>query len=393
MKLTLTSKESTFKQIKIKSKDSSHIPIHVVYGGAHLFKKNTITKLCDLSLKHFEKFYKSPQMICEIFTNDKWDNITDEKKEFFVKIYSKVYDKLKTNHIEDFRIDFEDGFGVRSDTEEDEWAIKASNELSLCIKENLKSSLIGIRIKSFSETTYKRSLRTLDLFVTNLKRNLKNFELIVTLPKVSSILEVKQILKVLNLLEKKLKLKKDSLKLELMIEGPGSIIAEGNFLVSEILKLKNSRLKAFHFGTYDFTSSLEVNPKKQKMDHFFCDLAKALVKFQLDDSQVYFSDGATNILPIGNVEEIYKAHKLSFKEITHSLDFGIFCGWDLHPHQIPIRYIAHFFYYLENLDEMKKRLASFEENKNKATLTGSIFDDEASVRGLRNYFERVKALT
>jgi hypothetical protein len=43
-------------------------------------------------------------------------------------VYNKIIKKLKTEAVEDFRIDFEDGFGNRPDEEEDVTAITAANE-------------------------------------------------------------------------------------------------------------------------------------------------------------------------------------------------------------------------------------------------------------------------
>jgi hypothetical protein len=45
-------------------------------------------------------------------------------------VYNKIIQKLKTEAVEDFRIDFEDGFGNRPDDEEDATAVQAANELA-----------------------------------------------------------------------------------------------------------------------------------------------------------------------------------------------------------------------------------------------------------------------
>ena len=49
---------------------------------------------------------------------------------FSKQIYDKVIAKLKTEAIEDFRIDFEDGYGNRSNEEEDETAVTAAKEVA-----------------------------------------------------------------------------------------------------------------------------------------------------------------------------------------------------------------------------------------------------------------------
>ena len=51
-----------------------------------------------------------------------WMDETKRKKEpawLSYSVYNKIINKLKTEAVEDFRIDFEDGFGNRPDEEED----------------------------------------------------------------------------------------------------------------------------------------------------------------------------------------------------------------------------------------------------------------------------------
>lgn len=50
-------------------------------------------------------------------------------------VYNKIIQKLKTEAVEDFRIDFEDGFGNRPDEEEDTTAINAASELAMGMNE------------------------------------------------------------------------------------------------------------------------------------------------------------------------------------------------------------------------------------------------------------------
>ena len=67
-------------------------------------------------------------------------------------IYNKIIQKLKTEPVEDFRIDFEDGFGNRPDEEEDATAINAANELAEGMQNKTISPFIGIRIKPLLKT-------------------------------------------------------------------------------------------------------------------------------------------------------------------------------------------------------------------------------------------------
>lgn len=53
------------------------------------------------------------------------------------KIYDRVQEKLKREAVEDFRIDFEDGYGNRPDSEEDHHAEAAAKEVARGMKEQL----------------------------------------------------------------------------------------------------------------------------------------------------------------------------------------------------------------------------------------------------------------
>ena len=59
-------------------------------------------------------------------------------------------DKLKREAVEDFRIDFEDGYGNRPDAEEDGHAVAAALEVAHGLEDGTLPPFIGIRIKTFS---------------------------------------------------------------------------------------------------------------------------------------------------------------------------------------------------------------------------------------------------
>ena len=83
-------------------------------------------------------------------------------------IYTRVSEKLRREPVEDFRIDFEDGYGNRPDEEEDGHAASAAAEVALGMENSTLPPFIGIRIKTFSEELRDRSIRTLDIFVSTL---------------------------------------------------------------------------------------------------------------------------------------------------------------------------------------------------------------------------------
>ena len=100
------------------------------------------------------------------------------------EVFNKVEAKLSREAIEDFRIDFEDGYGNRSNEEEDECAVTAAREVAQGMKDKTLPPFIGIRIKPMSKELHARSLRTLDIFIKTLVKSAKrlpdNFALTLT---------------------------------------------------------------------------------------------------------------------------------------------------------------------------------------------------------------------
>src|SRR5690606_20512733 len=89
------------------------------------------------------------------------------------KIYQRVRAKLASEPVEDFRIDFEDGYGNRPDAEEDRQAAEAAAETAKGLHAGSLPPFLGIRIKPFSEELIRRSLRTLDIYLSTLAAETK----------------------------------------------------------------------------------------------------------------------------------------------------------------------------------------------------------------------------
>ena len=67
-------------------------------------------------------------------------------------VHERVRDKLQREAVEDFRIDYEDGYGVRPDAEEDGHAASGrERESRRAMRENTLSPFIGIRIKPLTD--------------------------------------------------------------------------------------------------------------------------------------------------------------------------------------------------------------------------------------------------
>ena len=407
-------------------------PVHTVYGGAHLFKSDTAARLGKVAERslleyapNFVVFARALDLPKAAELPDVLNYATGLKQRLETQpetvreenpaawlaytIYSRVHEKLKAEPVEDFRIDFEDGYGNRPDAEEDGHAELAAIEVAGGMAAGTLPPFIGIRIKPFNEELRARSFRTLDIFVSTLLEKSggklpDNF--VVTLPKITTPAQVAALADIFDLLEARTGLASGSLQMEMMIETTQSIInAEGRINLPLLLQAARGRCTAAHFGTYDYTASCSITAAHQHMMHPSCDFAKHMMQVSFAGTGIWLSDGATNIMPVGphragegvaltsdqsdqNRAVVHRAWKLHYDHVQHSLVGGFYQGWDLHPAQFPTRYAAVYAFFLESLDAASERLRNFVEKAAKATLVGDVFDDAATGQGLLNYFLR-----
>jgi len=379
-------------------------PVHTVYGGAHLFKSDTAPRLGALALRSFQTYAPDAATFAQILELP--DKLSDT-------IYERVREKLTREPVEDFRIDFEDGYGTRPNAEEDGHAVSSAREVAKGLEADTLPPFLGIRIKTFSEELHARSIRTLDLFLTTLVESAdgrmpENF--VVTLPKIVHPAQVATLADIFDTLEPKLGLPTGSLKMEMMVETTQSIINErGEANLSQLLDAARGRCIAAHFGTYDYTASCSITAAYQDMLHPACDFARHIMQVSFGGTGIWLSDGATNIMPVAphrgeltaeqeaeNRVVVHRAWKLHYRHVRHSLANAFYQGWDLHPAQFPTRYAAVYTFFLEGLEQASERLRNFVAKAAQATLIGDVFDDAATGQGLLNYFLRAincRALT
>ena len=270
-------------------------PVHVVYGGAHLFKADTARKLGEVALRSLREYAPDPAALAGALGVD-W------QPAFAEDLYARVVAKLEREPVEDFRLDFEDGYGNRPDEEEDAHAVASAGEVAAGMAAGTLPPFIGIRIKPFNEDLRARSMRTLDLFVSALVARTggllpENF--VVTIPKVQIAAHVTAAARTCALLEPKLGLATGALRLELMVETPQAIIdAAGVCPLLGFIEAAQGRCASLHFGVYDYTASFGITASYQAMGHPACDFARTVMVAALAGTGVQLSDGATNILPV-----------------------------------------------------------------------------------------------
>ncbi|HYN84509.1 MAG TPA: hypothetical protein VER32_04605, partial [Pyrinomonadaceae bacterium] len=187
-------------------------PVHTVYGGAHLFKAETAQRLGALALAALEEYAPDPCVFARAFNLAGSEQLPESLAGDPVlgalvannpealrgrhvpawlaqTVYTRVVEKLRREPVEDFRIDFEDGYGNRPDDEEDAHAEAAAREVARGLQAGTLPPFIGVRIKPFTEELRAHSFRTLDIFLTTLAeaaggRLPENF--FVTLPKITA---------------------------------------------------------------------------------------------------------------------------------------------------------------------------------------------------------------
>jgi citrate lyase beta subunit len=408
-------------------------PVHVVYGGAHLFRAGTTRKLGELALRSLDEYAPdfvsfakalgladanrlpgTPEKIAAIAKSIELDADAVRRENrpawFAHTVYKRVREKLQREPIEDFRIDFEDGYGHRPDDEEDGHAVAAAAQLARAMNSGDLPAFIGIRLKPLSEELRARSIRTLDIFLTELAAQThgkipRHFR--VTLPKVTLPDEVAALADLCSRLEPALDLQPGALRLELMIETPQALFNErGEVNLLPLVSAARGRCISVHFGPYDYTASRGIAASAHLLSHFASDFAREVMQVALARTGVGLADGPTNIMPIPPhrpakdgppltapyIEEnravVHHAWRIHFENARRSLSNGFYQGWDLHPAQLPSRYAAVFSFFLENIDTAAERMRNFIDKAAQATRVGQVFDDAAMAQGLLTYLLR-----
>ena len=198
-------------------------PVHVVYGGAHLFQHDTVRRLGTLAGQAMEEYAPDAATLALA---------AGIPNAFAEIVHARVIEKLQREPVEDFRIDFEDGYGVRADADEDAAAVRAAGEVARAMDAAALPAFFGIRVKPLDEQFKLRSVRTLDLFLRTLLdrtggRLPENF--VVTLPKITVVDQVTALIAALDSFA--------PIPIELMIETPQSL-----FLLPRLVEASRGRL-------------------------------------------------------------------------------------------------------------------------------------------------------
>ena len=305
--------------------------------------------------------------------------------DLIAEVAPRVVRKLKQEPIEDLRLDFEDGYGTRADDIEDADAVRVAAELAAAVAAGAAPAFVGLRFKCFEAPTRRRGLRTLDLFLSTLLQAGPLPEgLTLTLPKVSTVSQVEAMVTACTAYETAAGLARGRLSFEIQVETPPLILAaDGRAEIAAALHAGAGRVTSLHYGTYDYSASLGVAAEYQSMAHPGADYAKEVMQAAVAGTGVQLSDGSTNILPIGTPGQVLDAWRLHYSLVRRSLERAYYQGWDLHPAQLPTRYLANFAFYREGFDRASSRLSAYLTKS-----SSGVLDEPATARALARYLCR-----
>ncbi|GGK85094.1 DUF6986 family protein [Mangrovihabitans endophyticus] len=287
----------------------------------------------------------------------------------------RVRDKLAREPIEDLRIDLEDGYGVRDDAEEDR-AVRAA---AATLAEGPRPPFAGLRIKSLERATRRRALRTLDLFLSAYQD-----PFLITLPKVSGADQVTAMVTLCERLESGYGLAAGTLRFEIQVELPAAVLgADGAATPARLITAAQGRCAGLHYGTYDYSAAAGIAAAYQSMEHPVADYAKAVMQAAAAQTGVRLSDGSTNVLPVGDDEQVAGAWRLHHRLVRRSLERGFYQGWDLHPAQLPTRYAATYGFFTDGCPAALTRLRAYLDRS-----SGGVLDEPATARALAGFLLR-----
>ncbi len=403
-------------------------PVHTLYWGAHLLRPDSWRRLADAARDAFATWAEDPPQLARALGFPGADSLprdrqgvdacsqrfADDPEGFAAElpeaalawaVHTRVRERLACAPIEDLRIDFEDGYGIRADAEEDADASACARALADAIADGSVSRCTGIRIKPLTSACARRSVATLDRFVGALVERTGSVPagFRITLPKVQHVDHVEVMVELLARCERRLGLPEGALQFEFMVEVSQVVFDRyGHFQLPACIRAGGDRLLAVALGVYDFTASCGITAAWQSIDHPMCDVARGFMTLACAGTPVEICDGSTNVLPVephprggdertrANREAVWRAWRLMHDHVRRSLVGGYVQGWDLHPAQVPVRWAANYRFFLEALPAASARLRSYLERATAATDGAAVLDDAATGQALLGFLLRAR---
>lgn len=274
-------------------------------------------------------------------------------------IASLVQARLRSQPIEDLRIDLEDGYGWRPDVIEDRDARAAGRTIATWSAQPEQTpSVFGVRCKGLGATERARGLRSLELVLDGAGGVPDGF--VFTVPKLRAAAQVDAVVMICEELEHAHGLPEEALRFELQIESPQALLgADGRATVAEAIHRGGPRLTGLHYGTYDYSAACGIVSSQQSLEHPVADHAKSVMLVAAAQTGVWVSDGSTQVAPVGSAEVVEAALRRHHRLVTRSLERGFYQGWDMHPGHLVTRWLAVYGFFRSAMSPAVTRLQSY----------------------------------
>jgi citrate lyase beta subunit len=356
--------------------DLSRQPIHTVYVPADRVHAEVVSEWGGIALAALDEHAGDAAT---------WADAVGRSSREIEEVWDRVRRKLATEPIEDLRIDLEDGYGTRHDGDEDSDAAAAGAAVVTAQAAGALPPFCGVRFKSLEAATRRRGLRSLDIVLGAV---LGSGDLpagwVQTLPKATSARQVEAMALACGRLEQAYALPAGRLRFEIQVETPQAVLgSDGAATVAAMIQAAEGRCTGLHFGTYDYTAALGIAGGYQAMDHPAADHAKHVLQVAAAGTGVRVSDGSTNVLPVGSTAAVRAGWARHAHLVTRSLERGLYQGWDLHPAQLPTRFLSTYLFFRRDLAELSARLAVYLRNG-----TGAVLDEPATAQAIAAFLVR-----
>ncbi|GGM49833.1 aldolase [Longimycelium tulufanense] len=354
-------------------------PVHTCYVPADQVTADLPCQWGNTALAAMEDHAASPADLA---------NALDLPVELAEVVHPRVRSKLAREPVEDFRVDFEDGYGAPGDEREDADAVRTAEHLVTWTGSSLCPPWFGVRVKSFDTPVLReRSVRTLDVLLTALLERTEGRlpeGFVLTFPKVTATAQVTTLVNVLQLTEQALGLPEGALRFEIQVETIQSIMDHsGRLALPSWIEAGQGRVSGLHFGTYDYTAACGLSAAQQHMAHSACDFARHVMQLSAAGTGVRLSDGSTNVLPVGEATRVRLGWRTHATLVRRSLVHGFYQGWDLHPAQLVSRYATVFAFFRSAAEADGTRLRRYVERAG-----GAVLDEPATAQALAMSMQR-----
>ncbi|MFC4015948.1 DUF6986 family protein [Nonomuraea purpurea] len=363
------------QQARYPAAEAGWQPVHTVYVPADRFAAHTVAEWGDQALSLVKSHLAGPGELAEVF---------GVPAEIAGAVHAKVLRKLSSEPVEDLRVDFEDGYGVRPGPVEDGHVEQAVEAVAALHADGALPRRWGPRVKSFADGDPERAVRTLDGFVSGVVARIGRLPagFTVTFPKVLMEEYLGQFAGVLAGIEAGFG---GRLRFEMQVEAPQTLA----FLRPGLAGTLGGRLAAAHFGVFDYTAAIGLPPQEQRLDHPACDHARHVMQTAFAGTGVELSDGSLAAAPASDLaREVHALWRRHAETVRHSLRHGFYQGWDMHPSHLVSRFATVYAFHLARYEVYRERVSAWEERREAG---GGVMDEPATIRTLVAALRRADA--